>query len=450
LRWFKRGAWLAAWGTWTWLAFGLWRELPRGPGPAVARLSLEKGEWPIAFLKDTRLLVVARSASDPSRVALHRFKSIKVFDAATGRLLRDLETPDRISFGLPPTPDETCRSHGVLIARGEDLRGLHVFDLEAGRLTTLADRWVYRANLHPTKPWLAILHERDDSTLARSTVTAFNGDELFVRPFTRGVAPIDAAYFLGETDRFVVPTQSRITAESRKGAVHFELWSMTDGRQGRVVEAPYHGDGRTSFDARISTTDSGRMAFSLAGSYTNSLEVFDVGYGQQLFSHPPPHEPRPKGVGSVQQPATLSKSGKAAIGGYPVRLWNVDDGRLLWSAAKWEKPTVDPLADAFSIIEEWEFPWMGKLSSDWHTVATRRLEDGSLVRRCWANADSTLRCHSADGAYGATVEGIIHAPALAIHRPLLILCQTILALPLVALWLLLRWRRRRLERLVRS
>jgi hypothetical protein len=35
MRWLKRSLWISAWGVWAWLGVGLYRQLPREPGPAA-------------------------------------------------------------------------------------------------------------------------------------------------------------------------------------------------------------------------------------------------------------------------------------------------------------------------------------------------------------------------------------------------------------------------------
>ena len=40
-----RFLWLAAWSSWLWLGFGLYRELPRETGPVVAKKVMAEGEF---------------------------------------------------------------------------------------------------------------------------------------------------------------------------------------------------------------------------------------------------------------------------------------------------------------------------------------------------------------------------------------------------------------------
>jgi hypothetical protein len=84
-----------------------------------------------------------------------------------------------------------------------------------------------------------------------------------------------------------------------------------------------------------------------------------------------------------------------------------------------------------------QIPW------EWKTVSIRDVY-GRVVEREWTMHWNEHE--SDDGAFVANNRGEVYRRA-SVHWPPLALCQTILALPLVMLWAVLRWRRKRWMRL---
>jgi hypothetical protein len=93
------------------------------------------------------------------------------------------------------------------------------------------------------------------------------------------------------------------------------------------------------------------------------------------------------------------------------------------------------------VDDHWVTPW--KIPWEWQTVAIRDAY-GRVVEREWAIQWNDHE--SSDGAFVADDKGTVYRHA-AVNYRLLTLCQTILALPLVLLWAILRWRRKRKLRL---
>jgi hypothetical protein len=95
-------------------------------------------------------------------------------------------------------------------------------------------------------------------------------------------------------------------------------------------------------------------------------------------------------------------------------------------------------------------PWNAWLPSRWQTAALRDPDTFAVVAREWRG-----RVSSKPGMYGrslhenpeqllvADLRGVVYRYPT-VNWPLLALCQTILALPLVLLWAMLRWRRMRM------
>jgi len=81
-------------------------------------------------------------------------------------------------------------------------------------------------------------------------------------------------------------------------------------------------------------------------------------------------------------------------------------------------------------------------------MAVRDMESGTVRRRFQGTSaywPGMLTTVSADGHRLVDPKGNVYEPSNA-NWPLLAICQTILALPLILLWLALLWRRKRRER----
>jgi hypothetical protein len=82
------------------------------------------------------------------------------------------------------------------------------------------------------------------------------------------------------------------------------------------------------------------------------------------------------------------------------------------------------------------------LKDDWRTIVMVERGTGTVLKRFWWTDFMKLEFESADGTLVAGNQGAIyHAPP--VNWPILALCQTILTLPLIMLWAVLRWRRQR-------
>jgi len=91
--------------------------------------------------------------------------------------------------------------------------------------------------------------------------------------------------------------------------------------------------------------------------------------------------------------------------------------------------------DPLSLAEEY-------LKGDYQTIVMVERDTGKVMKRLWWTDFMKLEFESADGSLVAGNQGAIYR-APPVNWPILALCQTILALPLVFLWAVLRWRRRR-------
>src|SRR5262245_41158140 len=114
MKWAKRGCWLAAWGVWVWLGYGLFRELPRDLGKPISQLGLQlvqtgrragqQFERVVGFLDGGDLIVTKLPSS------LMTETRYRVWNGRNGAMLHQV--------GGPSSTDETtsvCLRHGVVV-----------------------------------------------------------------------------------------------------------------------------------------------------------------------------------------------------------------------------------------------------------------------------------------------------------------------------------------------
>src|SRR5262245_32665677 len=106
----KRICWIAAWGVWLWLGFGLYLELTRELGRVVRTLPPGDDCRIIRFLAGQPLLVVSEFEKENDRYVL------QLFDARTGNLVRTSTFPDGEDVGerYSPTNEFVVTEHAVV------------------------------------------------------------------------------------------------------------------------------------------------------------------------------------------------------------------------------------------------------------------------------------------------------------------------------------------------
>jgi hypothetical protein len=140
----------------------------------------------------------------------------------------------------------------------------------------------------------------------------------------------------------------------------------------------------------------------------------------------------------------ISASGRAVIAGDASVVWNVDEGTPIWTPTSVESMRIVESNEQFMVKESWHRLWQRWLP-DWklETSAFRKLDDGTLLSRM-KEGDLPWPSHvNCAGTLVLASDGTIREMPPRVNWPLLALCQAILALPLVLLWAVLRWRRRR-------
>jgi hypothetical protein len=127
-------------------------------------------------------------------------------------------------------------------------------------------------------------------------------------------------------------------------------------------------------------------------------------------------------------------------------LWSIDDERRLWDKTEIDvSRSGDQTSPTFAVYENWA-PVLDllRIKHEPFTWAFRDWRSGSVVFRCWQNLD--LHCVSDDGRRYVTHDGYVYSFPPPANWLLLLLGQSILATPLILVWLVLYWRRRRLAR----
>ena len=450
MRWVKRGLWVAAWSFWAWLGFGLYRELPRDLALAsVVRPSNSTTLQlinPLGFVGDTdRFAVVLRNGKH-----LRSFTEIRVYDGATGEVVLQVPGP---AYGDLLGDKFFSPCDGSLFAAvspDNSEAGLFRLDLESGKwhcITT--NREVAGGAVHPSWPWILFSERREDKgEVGRFVVVVVDwksGKEIFARPIPLSITfPGRGARFADDEYRVAIPLRRKGGAQDDRC---WEIWRVGKpaGLEAIIEDAPIGPS--PSFAA-------GRVAFSNP-LWTSAVEVCDFAAANIVFTNMLGEQrpPLPSSPADWRAPAVLSRSGRRVLGGDPSTLWDVDSGAVVWRASNGALAFGGPQQFAnkgfFGVVEQWDVLWKDWLSKfEYHTFAIRDLETSRLKFRVgptkakiapsYWNAAETLAADQAGNVY--------RVPAR-VNYPLLALCQTILALPLILLWVLLRWHRKRRLRL---
>lgn len=434
MKWVKRGCWVAAWGVWVWLGLGLYRELPR---------NFEKGvkldaafELPAyGFIGDSHEVVVSSSNRGPKWGR----QVFQIFDADTGRLIREFSHQ-----GLWATRDGNEFRRGVAFVNSfaDDPKdvGFFCIDLISGASRKVSSMLAKQVALHESHPWVAFREEdRFFFTLKRLVVCDWSNCEeiFFLNPGIGRENLVGDHFFLPDSDRLVVQ-RGPITDKANELGV-IEIWEPS--KRPRMVKAL-----RGSVGVQASLASGGRIAYLERVTGPSTIDIFDIEIGQRVFSHPP-QSARGKSDDRHPRRPLLFQDGRSVCGGEDGSIFDVESGQVLWPRYSHESVMFSPAPDQFCVYEQWhelsgfKFPWR------FETFATRDYK-GALMFRSWEDVPLNPAHRSSDGKLlidWSNVQ-IIRLPLL-VNYPLLAICQTILALPLVFLWAILRWRRNRRLRL---
>jgi hypothetical protein len=421
-RWAPRILWLSSWSFWLWLGFGLYRELPRDAGPIVARLPMPARTAVLGFVGDSNLVALMRVRFEDLRVW------IVVADAESASVLRTVEAPDSTRY---LTHETDSFSHGVIFANRHvgdttknERNGFHALHLQTGEWTRLSDRNASMLALHPTRPLVAFL-DGDEDVVVSDLRTGERLVELDLTPsFLLGAAPI----FLGH-DQIALPLEAPASRPDADWSFNVYRIAMPPERL-RTMRGPPIG--RT-----VTSSAAGRVAYN-DPRQPLGVRVFDVRRGAVVFAD----EQLPPGT--ALKPPVLASSGRSVLESPAGTLFDVETGATLWRAGSHETLVLPAYSHAFMVREDWSQLW-SRLAPrlPYATLACRSIETGKLVAR--TPSDLLLADHRVNAAGTLLVlkNGEVHRLPLRVNWPFLALCQAILASPLVLLWGVLRWRRKR-------
>ena len=442
MKWVKRGLWVATWGVWVWCGFGLARHLPM-KAEVLCRLHFKDGETQLCFLDGGKEFATISAPKELGPSTIH------VLDSTTGKVKRELAGPltQEKSFNCSASP---CSPHLVTNegsrpghVKVENANHLAIMDLRTGAWSRMPVEDDGLGVFHRRRPWCTCRSPEEDPVL---TVVDLEAKKVLLewKPMhgAWGRTQAGHAFFLGD-DRIGIPiTRKAVFGLTSKA---LEIWSLADPKKPPQVfeniEVPYGPE------ASFAGT---RIAWGAFCQGTESTtEVFDVDLGRLIL---PKTQPKSDDLVRRFGRRPLSQDGRSVLflSSDPGRakLLEVETGKVIWKAAGNESAFIaDGETDRFLVFEDWRFGLTETEEYLWNW-AVRSLKDGSLLFRCWSPPFNPARYVSQDGTYFFVHKGHeIQRLPYRIDWPLLALCQTILALPLVMLWAGLRWRRKRRMRM---
>ena len=469
MKWVKRGCWVAAWGVWVWLGVGLWRELPRDLGSPTCRLPLDKSEIIVGLLDDPVAAVsVAKSDDDRMNVRLWNVTSAATTRSFAGPIWFADWVADLVRRNGWLNPKyRLLLTNAPWERSGRPPNAFSVVDLETGQWRRLNVPDHCSATLHRERPWALFLEDAKLWTGYEATVVDLRtGNHLFRWPSEhspRNGLRLLSAFFVGDG----IALSLREPEEKESGPEQFiEWWLLTPElrRASRQTIAVPNVIDATSLTGRLAWREN--MHF-------DECCVYDLACGRMVFDTRKPH-PREKGsvffsyAFRLPTPLLLSSNGSLFFDG-SVR--DLAIGCVLWSPRAESPETVagdlssqwylrmNDLATAsdprgwFETTETWKLR-LGTWNKDATTHGMRSARTGALDFRCYSpvvTAESWFDRApdvTTDRNWMVSENGVVHQLPPQPNYLLLALCQAILATPLVLLWAVLRWRRKRRVRLV--
>jgi len=433
MRWVRRGLWIAAWGVWAWCGFGLYRELPRNLGTPRCQIPLPKSmavPFFLGFVGDADHLALINYAND------RRSSTVDVHETRTGARVRSTPGP-RPGWYLSHTAVDGFVFAGEAPAPAGPAPGLYVLSLAGGDWEKLSEHRPSLATFCLRKGWVAFLDGRtSDPGGSRAIVFDYRRRrEEFRRPETPGRLPDGIIQLTEDGRRLLVPTVSGPDGKERA----LEVWRI---------------DGTPALERTFAGLFIGLIPFASHGSLIafsekppgRTLVVYDLDGGEYVLTEPP------RAAGGlpqkeVQRPPdpVFGPEGQTVLGGDPTALWNVQSHDALWRPQSGERPFA--WDGQLFVPERW-----GEILNRWlpsgpyETTAIRSMTNGRLISRLNVEAGYVPTFWNASHAVGAAIDGRVHDSQVFVNWRLFALCQTLLALPLILLWLALRWHRKRRER----
>lgn len=437
-RWIVRLLWLAAWCGWVWLGFGLHRELPREWTPVV---KLDDDEH------DYTLGIVGSDAVVTQRKQGLRGATYKVWRVEDGSLVRTVEGPAHQERGL--------LRHGLSVGLhpqtgGDNLQRspFQCLDLLTGEWTPLGSAFMEVLAVHHDRPWIALKEESDEGRTAGLRVfDAERKEFLWTKSFAdskaRWIERADEGWF--RDDVLDVLWGRKSPPERGSGwSFRMERWNVATQKLESTTpiegKRPWiHGDGAGAKDRIVMRRGKNGEALNVVDSRTleTKFAVIDNYDGASQW------HTLDKGIG----PAVLDEEARRLLTPVGV-LWNVRTGLSLWRRdPKFEAVLRRELPDGrFAVLEDWKV-WCERfgVTTERTTVAVRSMETGGVDFRVW-DFPFGEECVSDDWTLAVDQDGTIHRTPPPHNWRLLAICQSVVAAPMILLWVFLRWKKWRAAR----
>ena len=457
MKWVKRGLWAAGWSSWAWLGVGLHRELPRDLGPTVSRRQGKEEISVVGFLGEGDAVL---GQAMPAQIIslLGQERTFYSWESQTGRELQEVGpfVPTR-SRGEP----RVSLHHGVVI-EGSDfssdgsLIACRVWDLRTRGDCKLPRGFGRVLDVHPTWPLVALESTSQRAPRRIGLADLRDGSLVAAWDLWKSVPDsesIDAGYFNDRsTTSILLKLRSRETGIQHLLHLDADRQTISNpiGLPPWCHKTRHPQSGRffvSGFEVEKTRHPHGERLF-LSGfeheKYVTS--VIDTSSGAVVWSRRVTFQPDDLQAYflSVGASDVLAPSGRLIFEPL-IGLTDLGTGHAVWSKTKdFEEPIPPEVgAAAFWVRECW-----GTLAKKigasvaWTTWALRDIETGRLIVRLRERVDLNEKQMLAVASDGAVYPWPAH-----VNYPLLALCQSILALPLVLLWAALWWRRKRRMRL---
>jgi len=448
MSWLKRCCWLAAWSGWLWLGVGLYRELPRDVGRTLWTIPLQQGETFWGFCGERQQVLTGEIQRDDKPIVL------RVRNPESGSLIRRIDGP--INLNGAAWKNVSFIYDGLILAQKRppidglpEAKTLSVLDLETAAWRDLPVNAEMGRAYPWGKPWVGFygrFHEDEPTRIVvydlRTTKSIFSWTDRtkWGEPFELYRRPM----FVGDS-LLLIPLR-KVSSGGEPAEERMELWSLTECKRLKAIPS-------VPFAAEPTISAAGRIAWSVPSKPAGGMDVFDVHEGRIVFSYPPDRtQAEPSGPPYAP---LLSRDGRTIFQLSLDALFDVDSGRELWrlpDAKSWGPfhkremlSFTDSGGNRITLLEAHSFPLVGR---ELTTHSVRSFADGEFLFRYWVSGLRGYYSISKDGkwAYSSTSSSIHHWPPL-VNWWLLAFCQTCLALPILLVWTLTRWRRRRRLRL---
>ena len=457
MKWIKRGLWLAAWGVWVWCGYGLHRELPRDVGRLLCRLPLLESEKAEGFVADLDAVVCLTEGVHGDE--LH----VRVLDALTGSLRLNY-LPETLGDRFPVSYFISFR-HGFLVwnhSREIGHAQCRALDLRTGAVANLGaalDGW---AGVAEQRPWLLSYAfssrcqvSSDELRLPRTSISAeVELDRVEVVDLRSGMSVFsrarpaltdqllevsDGPFFTADSSMVAIPAVHRGSANPTVADLQLEFYAIDDPSRPKVIL------GGVTADGTWCTSMTGRIVCRRAGDHEGPLLVFEIATGR-LISEIPSTCPKDNEPGRDIGVLSMAPDGSSVLDIKGRRIWSVDSQRPIWHQVTEGAIDVAARTDLF-VTEESLLELLDQFIDKGNFHVRRRMPDGQTLFRTSEPIAIERSGTNAAQSMSVSQDGIVRSFPPRINYPLLALCQTILALPLIMLWATLRWRWKRRMRL---